>query len=185
MHWMITRLKGTVSVILEAMFESQLYRWNLNLIKNVKIPSFFWLEKCLFLWVSPLLFKNKKQVTVAEKPQIKINREEKKHWYLIHTWSDKAFKGTVVNKVVSSLQWGSLEISLSVNLNSNFIIKYLYNIMFVNPRYFKHWLQDLLFEISDKGPNLMNLKCLPPVQIWITLQILPIKSLTLNRWFKC
>ena len=54
-----------------------------------KIPSFFWLEKCLFLWVSPLLLISNTQVSLAEKPQMK-----QKHWYLISTWSDKAFKGT-------------------------------------------------------------------------------------------
>jgi len=37
--------------------------------------------------------KNTAQVTFAMKPQMKINSStEQKHWYLIHTWSDKALK---------------------------------------------------------------------------------------------
>ena len=39
-----------------------------------------------------------------------------KHGYLIHTWSDKAFKGTIVNQALSSLNWGSLKITLTVPL---------------------------------------------------------------------
>ena len=36
------------------------------------------------------------------------------HWYLKHTWSDKAFKGTVVNRALPSLYGGSVEIALTV-----------------------------------------------------------------------
>ena len=46
--------------------------------------------------------------------QMKINSlKEQKDWYLIHTWSDKAFKGTIVNQTLSSLHGGSLEITLT------------------------------------------------------------------------
>ena len=51
----------------------------------------------------------------AEKPQIKINSLKKqKHGYLMHTWSDKAYKGTIVNQALSYFHGGSLEITLSV-----------------------------------------------------------------------
>ena len=42
--------------------------------------------------------------------EIKIFKKKQKHWYLIHTWSDKAFKGTVLNRTLPSLHGGSLEI---------------------------------------------------------------------------
>ena len=67
-----------------------------------KMTSFFWHEKCLFLWVSPMLLINKTQ----------------KHWYIIYTWSDKAFMGTVVNRALPSFQRGSLEITLTVPYNT-------------------------------------------------------------------
>ena len=38
------------------------------------------------------------------------------HWYLIHSWSDKAFRCTVVNRALTSLHEGSLEITLTVPL---------------------------------------------------------------------
>ena len=40
--------------------------------------------------------------------------------YQIHTWSDKAFKGTVVNRELLSLHGGSLEITLTVPLSIKF-----------------------------------------------------------------
>ena len=44
------------------------------------------------------LKKNDKVFTRKEKPQMHINiLKKQKHWYLIHTWYDKAFMGTVVN----------------------------------------------------------------------------------------
>ena len=46
----------------------------------------------------------KTQVTYVENPQMKINSLEKqKYGYLIHTRSDKPFKGTIVNRVLPSL----------------------------------------------------------------------------------
>ena len=57
------------------------------------------------------------KVTFAEKPQIRINSLKKQeHGYQIHTWSDKAFKGTVVNRVLPSLLGESLEIMRTVPL---------------------------------------------------------------------
>ena len=50
------------------------------------------------------------QVTFVENPQMKLNRLKKQnHGYSIHTWSDKAFKGTLVNGALSSLYEGWLE----------------------------------------------------------------------------
>ena len=76
--------------------------------------TFSWLEKCLFLGVSPfLLIINKKCASHfrrEENPQMKINSLKKK-WYLVHT-----FKGTVVNRALSSLHGGPLEITLTVFL---------------------------------------------------------------------
>ena len=46
-----------------------------------------------------------------EKMQRKINSlKNEKQWYLIHTLSDKAFKGTVVNQTLPSLHGGSFGI---------------------------------------------------------------------------
>ena len=53
-------------------------------------------------------------------PQWKINRFQN-YCYLIHTWADKAFKGTVVNWVLSFLHWGSIEITRTVFLSSFFV----------------------------------------------------------------
>jgi len=57
------------------------------------------------------------QVTIAEKSQIKLKSlNEQKYGYLIHIWSDKAFKYTVAIRALPSLQLhgGSLERTLSV-----------------------------------------------------------------------
>ena len=54
------------------------------------------------------------EMRTVEKPQLKINSfQNYKHTYFIHNWSDKAFKGTIVNGALSSLLVGSLEISLT------------------------------------------------------------------------
>ena len=94
-----------------AMYDLQPYPWNLNLIKMWKITLFSWLEKWVFLWVSPLSLIIKKcvQVTSAEKPQTKIySLKKQKHEYLIHTRSDKP-----LNRALSSLHCGSLQIKVS------------------------------------------------------------------------
>ena len=46
----------------------------------------------------------------------KIHFQNYKQLNLIHTWSDKAFKGIVVNQTLSSLHGGSLEITPTVPL---------------------------------------------------------------------
>ena len=55
------------------------------------------------------------QVYYASNPQMKINSLNK-HEYLIHTCSDKAFKGTIVNRALPSLLEGLLEITLIIYL---------------------------------------------------------------------
>ena len=61
---------------------------NFNLIINAGDNVVFWLEKCSFLWVSPLAASYKQEytyakVTFAEKPKMKINSLKKqKHWFL-------------------------------------------------------------------------------------------------------
>ena len=46
--------------------------------------------------------------------QMKIKSLKKqKHWYLIYTWADKAFKDTVVNWALPSLHGGSLTVPLN------------------------------------------------------------------------
>ena len=55
---------------------------------------------------------------------MKINSLTKqKHALLIKTWSDKALKGTVVNRTLPSLHEGSLEITLTVPLTQGYNIR--------------------------------------------------------------
>ena len=59
------------------------------------------------------------QVTFVEKPQVKlISSQNHKHWYLIHTKSDKAFQDNVVNRTMPALNGGSFQILLTVPLIS-------------------------------------------------------------------
>ena len=80
-----------------------------------KIPSFF-PTRNVFISVSfSVASERNLQVTSAENPQIKINSlKKKKRWYLIHTWSDIAFKGITGNQTLPSLLERSLEITLTV-----------------------------------------------------------------------
>ena len=75
------------------------------------------LDKCLILMISPLLFKKARNVlaTFAGNPQTNINSlKKRKYGYLVRPRSDKACNGTVVNRALTSLQRGSLEITLTV-----------------------------------------------------------------------
>ena len=60
----------------------------------------------------------------SEKPKLKLSSLNKQNnWYLIYSYTDKAFKGTVVNHTLPSLVGGSLEITLtvpSVNITGNY-----------------------------------------------------------------
>jgi len=63
-----------------------------NIIFNCTLKTFFWLQKYLCEFLHCILW-----AINADKPQMKIsNFDEQKHAYLIHTWSDKAFKGIAI-----------------------------------------------------------------------------------------
>ena len=53
-------------------------------------------------------------VSFAEKPLMKMNRNMN-IGNLIYTWSQKDFKGTVVNRALESLHGGSLNITLTIS----------------------------------------------------------------------
>ena len=88
---------------------------NLYLINNVEeTVVFFWLEKFLIsssftnasyqqeMW--KLLSKS-----LMQRSRKKNILKKQKPWFQIHTWSDKSFHGTVVNRALKSLHGGSLE----------------------------------------------------------------------------
>ena len=86
----------------------QEYPWNLNLIENVKDTVVFLTRKLFFfLRVSSLLrsYKQEMHKSLSQRNRKwSINRlKEQKHWFIIHTWSDNAFNGTVENRTMSSL----------------------------------------------------------------------------------
>jgi len=80
-------------------------------IYNGTLNTFIVLKSVYFCEFLHCFLLRNAQVTFAEKPQMKrtILRKQN-HEYLIHTWSDKASEGTVVNKALPSLQGRSLEI---------------------------------------------------------------------------
>ena len=96
-----------------AMRDSQLYPGDLYLIKNDEFTA-----SVLYFNNSYMFFCGRNaQVNFVVKPQLKnISFKNYKHWYLIHTWSDEAFKDTVVNLTLQSLHGESLEITLTVPL---------------------------------------------------------------------
>ena len=75
---------------------SQRYLLNLYLIKNVENTVVF-LGFTVKSGNSSLFSCSRNaQVTFVVKPQLKNNQLKKnKHRYLIHTWIDKAFKGSI------------------------------------------------------------------------------------------
>ena len=98
--------KGTVSGIFKwpsmQRWQSLIYNGTLETLiwsKMWKIPSMFWLEKCLFLWGSTLLLLNNKYATHFHRE----NATENKHFIEIHilSLSEKAVKGTVVNRALT------------------------------------------------------------------------------------
>ena len=86
-----------------AMPDLQGYPWNLTLMW--KIPSCFLLDKSSFRRVSPLFLISK--ICASH-----FRREPA---------NDKAFKGTVVTRALSTLHVGSLKITLTVPLDYFFI----------------------------------------------------------------
>ena len=95
------------------MSDSQRYPWNRYLINNAEDIVVFLGLKVFHSKNSSMFSCSKKaQVTFVEKSQLKIiSLQNHKHSYLIHTWSDKTF-----NPTLSSLNEGSLEITLTVPL---------------------------------------------------------------------
>ena len=101
--------------------EGSFIYWLKRFIKYVTLNTFIHLliyEKRwhkYILYIASLWCRNPQ--VESENPQMNINTLKKqKHEYLIHTWSDKGFKGTVVNRALSSLHAGSLEIIRTVTL---------------------------------------------------------------------
>ena len=84
-----------------------MFPFNINNLRdckrNFKWPSmcfFFCFDKWIILKTSPL--NSHRQ----EKKQ-KNSLNKQKPWYIIHTWSNKAIKATVVNQTLPSLHGGS------------------------------------------------------------------------------
>ena len=79
--------------------------------RNFKWPSMQRWE-CLGMFISSsfsfiFLQTRNEQVTFADKPQIKMKSLKKqKHKKIIHFWSDKVFKSTLVNRALPSLHGG-------------------------------------------------------------------------------
>jgi len=62
--------------------------------------------------------------------------KKQKHAYLIHTWSDKAFKGRVVHRALPSLHGWSLEIKRSVPLKVSTHLKIYMSYFFLQISYY-------------------------------------------------
>ena len=111
----------------------QRYSWNLNLIKNVEDNAVFLTRKVLnydnFSVLSykqemrNSIFHRKHKLILRWKKSYFIKESQKKFFLvkqlkrrdinLIHSWSDKSYKGTVVNRTLPSLQRESFEIKLT------------------------------------------------------------------------
>ena len=50
--------------------------------------------------ISTLFLKKEMRKSLLKKPHLETINFKQKHGYLIHTWSDKAFKSTVVNPYI-------------------------------------------------------------------------------------
>ena len=143
-------IKGTVSVLSSDPFQ----RYPSNMLK---IPSFSSLEKCLFLWDSPLLLINKKcvQATFAEKLQMKKKQfKETKTCISIHTW--------LLSKVpLLSLHGLSLEITLTVPLSSVMVQISETAFSYSNPK--KHPKKHVL-KLSMLDVDQQDVRAYPPLQ---------------------
>ena len=92
----------------------QWYPWNLNLIKNLEDNIVFFTQKVFNSEnFSISSYKQEMRKSVLQRNRkTKINCLKKlKHAYQIHTWSDIAFNGTVVNQALPSLYEESLKIN--------------------------------------------------------------------------
>ena len=91
-----------------AILNLQRYTWTLNLIKNVVFLTW---KSVLFLRVSPISIAS--YIQEMRKSLLQRTRKEtNKNWYLIHAWSDKAFKGNVVNRHSHVCMEGHLKLRL-------------------------------------------------------------------------
>ena len=121
------RLKSMeTKVQVHVKLQGPIYNGTLETFTWTKVlPSCFRLEKCLFLCVY-LLFLHCfiAQVTFVEKQKMKKKNslKKQKYWCLIHAWSDKGFKGTVLNQVLPSLHRWSLEITVTTVPDSALIL---------------------------------------------------------------
>ena len=92
-----------------------------NLINNVEDIVVFLGLNVFNCDISHLLLcsKNIRVTWVIKNSQLKIICfENDTHWYLIHTWSDKAFKGTVVESDIVIFAWRvNIKLTLTVPLN--------------------------------------------------------------------
>ena len=94
-----------------------IHPWNLNLLNNVEANVVFptWTvinskHFYIFFWSIKT-----RRLLLQKNSQMKLNSFQiQKHWYLIHTWSHKAFKGTIENLTFNSFREGSLEITFTV-----------------------------------------------------------------------
>ena len=68
--------------------------------------TIIFLTQKVFIYVSPFHLIRKKCASHFLRETENNRLKEQKHWYLTHTWSDKAFKSTFVNQ---SFHGGSLE----------------------------------------------------------------------------
>ena len=73
-------------------------------------------ESFRVIYIFPKKQKLMRKVTYAKKPQLKINSLKKQKHYNLYLI--KAFKGTVVNRALTSLQGESLEITLKLHLQT-------------------------------------------------------------------
>jgi len=93
----------------------QLWPWYHALIKNVEDNTVFLAQKVFNSDISPLLPKRKKCATTRKLANENKQFKGTKAWiYNLYFWTDKAVMGTVVNRALSSLHGGSLEIMLTV-----------------------------------------------------------------------
>ena len=103
------------------------------LSKMWKTPAFFWLKMC---WSSPLFLISKKCAShFCREPANNNSLKKQTHNYLIHTWTDNAFKGSIVNRALTSLHWRSLEVTLTVPLIwkvSAYLERLLYGIKYLS-----------------------------------------------------
>ena len=142
--------------------DSQPNHWSLWLINNMKDILFFstfkrvWFRSVIYDFVHV----RNAEFTFVEKPQLKIRCfQNYKHWYLIHTRPDKAFKGTVVNWTSPCLLEGSLEITLTVPINQEILGMpiYLFTKKSVNVKNFFRHLQKGLCSIFIHNYMIYNL----------------------------